>query len=225
MRARRLGAGFSLIELLVVTGIIMLLAGMLAPSLSSARQRARAISCMSNLKQLGIATQMYWDDCNGKLVALNGDFPVWGDAGSSNAWSYALFPLHKNTTLYRDPGRPQWMIQLSVDYYLNILPSFLSTTNQPPGIYPVDSRAISTPSAFILMSEDLYSDAPQEIDPTNETQDKTGFSGLGGAYLPYHLGQVNILFADGHCDDFGRWDGDELTYWYHAMENWQETTP
>ena len=54
--------GFSLIELLVVISIVSLLSGMLLPALKQARECARAASCTSNLRQIGLATQMYLDD-------------------------------------------------------------------------------------------------------------------------------------------------------------------
>ena len=55
-------AGFTLIELLVVISIISILAAMLFPVFSQARKRARAVVCLSNLKQLGMAALMYVDD-------------------------------------------------------------------------------------------------------------------------------------------------------------------
>ena len=94
---RAAARAFTLIELLVVIAIIAILAAILFPVFAQAREKARQTSCLSNLKQLGLAYAMYRTDYDG----VN---PITIMSGPSGSWLNASQPYIKNRGIYRCPS-------------------------------------------------------------------------------------------------------------------------
>ena len=115
--------GFTLIELLVVIAIIAILAAILFPVFAQAREKARAISCVSNMKQIGLAVAMYHQDFDEQLIKEYYGFPSyptcdWTGVTHFYSWRAAVQPYIKSITVFACPSNS--FAQSSSAWYFSI---------------------------------------------------------------------------------------------------------
>lgn len=211
MRTR--SRGFTLIELLVVIAIIAILAAILFPVFARAREKARQTSCLSNLKQMGIAWMMYATDYDERVMPVQaGFFPAtnmvyywWAgyDHGTDTLYPEGglLFPYMKNDQINACPSFRNELRgslgQTGYGYNYTYLSPIDWWTSQ---ITTASLAAIQSPSEMVAFADSARINTWSYAQPTVEANtyldppsyDTPGFHGR-------HNGVGNIAFADGHA--------------------------
>jgi prepilin-type N-terminal cleavage/methylation domain-containing protein/prepilin-type processing-associated H-X9-DG protein len=221
---KRFSRAFTLIELLVVIAIIAILAAILFPVFAQAREKARQTTCVSNLRQIGLAVTMYATDNEG--------YPFHSSPSNQvprTRWSDYLLPYAKNEKMFLCPSAPKDMVGKAWAHAPNIFMGgygynfqYLGNSRFP---FVAPDAAVQVPAETVVVADTqgcgydagIRNVGNYTVDPplpssrgSHPANPGTGFYGdagkgeCGGAFgcravpTERHSGMISVTFADGH---------------------------
>ena len=207
---------FTLIELLITIAIIAILASMLLPSLNKARDRARAISCTGNLKQMGSAMMLYCDENNGWATSNHGDSITDGTYTITRRWDFnrryrKLLGQADDGTAYftknmRCPSATGFMTSwergpriIMGRCYTMAKPNATFTSVYNYGTYRL--TMICEPSRAYMISDGMIETATMMTSPTSDDgYFNQGMENLIGSKYPWPAPRHNLSYNSVHWD-------------------------
>jgi len=199
--------GFTLIELLVVIAIISILAAILFPVFAQAREKARQTTCLSNMKQMGLAICMYADDYD--ECTIYADETATPAAGMPEcAWFDKLQPYVKNEKLFVCPSMGKDTTQIKTSYIINGLFA-----------HGLPIFTFSEPATQIAIAERQKNHLDEDYHVTD-----ANWLASASSIIAYdrHNGGANYTFADGHAK-YQKWNDTLQTVSGLANSNWHNT--
>ncbi len=194
--------GFTLIELLVVIAIIAILAAILFPVFQKVRENARRTSCLSNLKQVGLAITQYYQDYDEKGPS------GWDPYGRCSGWAWQVYPYVKSTGTFACPDDTNGGKGVS-SYGMNA--NLAKQQNAPvkgSAVGLAISQFASPANTVLLFEVQSAANSPYDVslnDPTNGLADNSNGDngkspsgyGVGKDYDPSGAGSQSVGGASG----------------------------